>query len=66
MTTRTVVMSKIFDWYGKDFAIDIKERLAKFAEFCNPEKKANLLALSKSAEPVNVQYKTYDWTVNSK
>jgi hypothetical protein len=66
MTQRSVLMSKIFDWYGKDFAVDIKDRLAKFAEFCNPEKKAQLLALSKSADPVNVEYKQYDWNVNSK
>lgn len=66
MSTRTVLMSKIMDWYGKDFAVDPKKRLAKFAAFCDPEKKAQLLALSSDSAPVNMKYKSYDWSVNSK
>lgn len=66
MSNRTVLMSKIMDWYGGDFAADIKPRLAKFAEYCSPEKKAQLLELSSSSEPVKVKYNTYDWSVNKK
>lgn len=66
MSSRTVTMSKIFDWYGKDFAADEKERLAKFAEFCSGAKKEQLLELSKSSQSVKLKYKSYDWSVNKK
>lgn len=66
MSKRSVLMSKIMDWYGGDFAAEIKPRLAKFAQFCSPEKKAQLLELSSSSEDVKVEYKTYDWSVNKK
>lgn len=65
MSKRSVLMSKIMDWYGGDFAADIKPRLAVFAEFCSPEKKAQLIELSRG-ESVKVEYKTYDWSVNKK
>jgi hypothetical protein len=59
-------MSKIFDWYGKDFAVDERERLKKFAEFCSGAKKEQLLELASGKEKARIRYKAYDWTVNKK
>jgi hypothetical protein len=64
--SRTVTMSKIFKWYGTDFAKEDKPRLAKIAEFCTGEKRDALLELSKSESTVHLKYKDYDWSSNSK
>jgi hypothetical protein len=63
---RSVLMSKIFKWYGKDFAQDDKARLGKIAQFCSGSKKEALLTLSKSQQKVHLKYKPYDWAANSK
>jgi hypothetical protein len=63
---RTVMMSKLFKWYGTDFASDPKERLRKIAAFCSGDKKESLMKLANSSAPVDLKYKEYDWSPNSK
>jgi hypothetical protein len=63
---RTVVMSKIFQWYGPDFASDPKERLRRIAAFCAGDKKDSLMKLANSSAAVHLKYNEYDWTPNSK
>jgi Protein of unknown function, DUF547 len=64
--TRTVTMSKIFKWYGADFAEEPKARLLKIAEFCQGSERAALEELAKSDGKVHLKYNNYDWTSNSK
>jgi hypothetical protein len=66
MASKTVTMSKIFKWYGADFAVEPKARLREIAAFCTGAKQEALNALSGEQGKVNLHYKEYDWSPNSK
>lgn len=66
----TILLSKIFKWYGADFSLDPQVRVRKIAEFCAPEKAAALNKIAAEHEGKKLEkllkYKHYDWSSNSK
>lgn len=66
----TVLLSKIFKWYGADFSPDPQERVRKIAAFCGAEKAKRLAQIAAQHEGRKLEkmlkYKHYDWSSNSK
>lgn len=54
----TLTLSKIFNWYGKDFGDSVEERLASIARHAEPA-----LAERLRAHSGRIRY-VYDWTLN--
>jgi len=66
VATKTVTMSKILFWYGKDFGKTEEEVLSKVATFLKngSDQRTELEELIRTGE-VQVKYKDYDWTQNA-
>ena len=63
----TVVMSKIFEWYGGDFGPTKAAMLKKVAGYMGEEKRAKLERLvEEEGEEISVEFSAYDWTLNTK
>ena len=56
----TVMLSRIFKWYKKDFPADILVYLQQYAE--PPLKQALQVAID---EKYRIRYETYDWSLNA-
>jgi len=56
----TVMLSRIFKWYKKDFPADILVYLQQYAE--PPLKQALQLAID---DKYRIRYETYDWSLNA-
>lgn len=63
--THTLFLSKIFDWYGSDFAPSKKGLPAKVLMFLRGTKKEVLQAMIASGKPVDVKFSVYDWGTNA-
>ena len=60
--TMTVSLSKIFDWYRRDFGKNIKERLEFLSSYLyNPEERQ---FMQDHGERMKVEYMDYDWRLN--
>mmetsp|Transcript_12493 Transcript_12493/g.31728 ORF Transcript_12493/g.31728 Transcript_12493/m.31728 type:complete len:494 (-) Transcript_12493:108-1589(-) len=62
---KTVTLSKIFQWYGKDFAsneVDLLRKIVKYA----PNPALETLLAEKNPRGIKVRYAAYNWDVNSK
>jgi GH15 family glucan-1,4-alpha-glucosidase len=57
-----VSLSRIFKWYGSDFAHDKSERLRLLAEFLYDP--TDRLYLIEHADELRVDYEEYDWRLN--
>eukprot|EP00958_Prasinococcus_capsulatus_P017877 scaffold2045_cov404-Prasinococcus_capsulatus_cf.AAC.70 len=67
--TKTVTLSKIFDWYGSDFAEDRLDRLRMIQAYAAGTTTGDHLRSmldTSHAEDVRISYAPYDWGVNSK
>lgn len=60
-----VILSRIFQWYAKDFGASSKEVLLWIAPFLDKEKKLELLYMLNNGK-VKVKYSTYDWDTNNR
>ena len=61
---RTVTLSKIFQWYGRDFGRTRREQLERIAGFLPEARRGPLLDLA--ADPgARVVFREYDWSINS-
>mmetsp|Transcript_2512 Transcript_2512/g.8926 ORF Transcript_2512/g.8926 Transcript_2512/m.8926 type:complete len:872 (+) Transcript_2512:51-2666(+) len=60
-----VVLSRIFQWYARDFGDNNKEILLWIAQFLDKDRKAELLYLLNNGK-VKVKYATYDWDTNNR
>ncbi len=62
-----LVLSKIFQWYGKDFGSKA-DLVALLVRHMPTEQKKQLegLLASASAEELKFEFKPYDWSQNSK
>lgn len=65
---RVVKTSKIFEWYGKDFAPTAHEQLVmiatKYLSSENPAKDELLQLLSQGPKKYSVVFEAYDWSLN--
>ena len=61
----TIFLSKIFDWYGSDFAPSKKELPAKVLAYLRGSKKDVLQAMIDSGKLVDVKFNVYDWGTNA-
>ncbi|MES2643059.1 MAG: DUF547 domain-containing protein [Myxococcota bacterium] len=62
--TRTLALSRIFEWYAADFqkaAGDVPTFVARYAP---PEMAAGIAATNVGAAPIEVTYLDYDWSLN--
>ncbi|MEW5313227.1 MAG: hypothetical protein WDW38_004813 [Sanguina aurantia] len=64
--THTVTVPMLLKWYAVDFGAGARQRCEFLLQFLTGEKQAALAKLlgDKSREP-KIQYKPYDWSVNS-
>ena len=62
---RVVRLSAILKWYGRDFGATLPERLEYVARHLPEERAAELRALLATGPPPRVEYKKYDWDLNS-
>ena len=64
---RKLILSKIFQWYGKDFGsrTDLVKLLLRYLPPAEKQQLENLLA-NVSAEELNLEFAPYDWSQNSK
>jgi len=63
VASSTITLSKLLDWYGKDFGATKEEMLRWVAQYLDEEPKQNLLKLLQSGG-YSVKFKPYDWTLN--
>ncbi len=60
--TMTVSLSKIFDWYRRDFGKNIEERLKFLSSYLyNPEDRQ---FMQDHGERIKIEYMDYDWRLN--
>jgi hypothetical protein len=60
LTSRTVRVSAILDWFGEDFGPTAPKALARLAEYMPDEATRRLVA----SEDVAVSFLDYDWSLN--
>ncbi len=60
----SIVLSKIFDWYGRDFAPEPAGVLQWIAQRLSPDKRASLEHVLARTGTQGVSYATYDWSAN--
>jgi len=65
VSKRTVRLSMIFKWYSVDFGSDERERLQYILQFLQEPSSAQLRSLLEDGGKVKVEYKPYDWTLNT-
>jgi len=59
-SSRTVILPRVFKWYGQDIGKDRIE-ISKFvAPYLESSQRSDLLALVQSGSP-KIKYKEYDW-----
>lgn len=63
--TGTISLSKIFQWYGRDFAPDERGRLFAIAKFLPEARAAELRRVARREGGPRVHFRTYDWTPNA-
>lgn len=61
LKNRKAYLSKIFDWYGKDFGANQKERLVFVSRFASEPLKSSL---QNTTAPWQVEFLDYDWSLN--
>lgn len=62
----TVIVPMLLKWYAVDFGANVRERVEFLSQFLTGEKKAAVMAvLEDKSREVKIQYKPYDWHVNS-
>ena len=61
-----VTLSRIFKWYGKDFAKDERSLLERISTEYDPKNEALREVLGKKGGGPKVRYAEYNWDVNSK
>ena len=59
---RTLYLSKIFDWYGKDFGPDLPARLRFLSRFLYDREERSFVF--NNADTLKVEYQEYDWSLN--
>jgi glutaredoxin len=63
---KMVTLSKIFKWYGKDFASKNVDLLKKIAEFRNNPQDELSQIIKTNPKSLKIKYAEYNWDVNSK
>lgn len=59
---KSVVISKIFNWYADDFGKDRKERLSFIIKYLNSKEK--MVFIEKNIDRIRISYRQYDWSLN--
>ena len=62
--TGAVTLSKIFQWYGRDFAPDERGRLFAIAKFLPAARAEALRRAARREGGARVRFREYDWTSN--
>ena len=60
----SVTLSRIFQWYAKDFGRTNRDILLWISDYLPPKTKDELLTMLKGK--VKIKYSTYDWDVNNR
>lgn len=63
MNHKTVTMSKIFEWYQKDFGDNPVDVLLWASEFMSEKSKNNIRDLAQG-DKLKIKYSDYDWSLN--
>ena len=61
---RSLVMSKIFQWYGSDFGSKA-DIVALLLRYLSGDAKEALELLAEDVDSIQLKYKEYDWSQNS-
>ena len=61
---RSLVMSKIFQWYGSDFGSKA-DIVALLLRYLSGDAKEGLELLAEDVDSIQLRYKEYDWSQNS-
>ena len=56
-------MSKLLEWYGKDFGKDMKSRLTHLGSYLAPSQRQMLAEMLEKGK-TRVKFKRYDWNTN--
>jgi pentatricopeptide repeat protein len=58
----SIRLSKIFDWYSKDFGLSDEEKIRFIIPYVYSEEEAEYL--QEHAEDITIEYQKYDWRLN--